>query len=418
MVKKKYTKWRTHTGYEVKGTSNPNAPHHKDYSFTMTGLDDLVISESHPISKLGKTKQDIGGEFLVIRNIVNHDHFLDDKRTYKGGSSIPSGTLYYWGPHFAKGDIGVNDWPLAEIPDTSEMDLIGTKAIAVTIPTNPISDLANTLGEIRAEGIPSVPIINSWKNRTRHARNAGSEYLNYQFGWLPLVRELQAFSHAVSNSEELIRQYDRQSGTDIKRHFALPKEIDVVSHVEQVGGGFTHITPEPFLDVRYYNGSNGTTKRTVTRTIERQSWFDGCFTYYIPPFNPNGSNFRRNVQLAQKLFGLEVTPETIWNLAPWTWALDWHGNIGDVLHNLSAFRQDGLVMRYGYVMQTTIHKEERTLSNVEFKSFPGQKVNLSTSISTVVKRRRKATPYGFGLDWDGFTAHQLAILGALGLSRS
>jgi len=34
-----------------------------------------------------------------------------------------------------------------------------------------------------------------------------------------------------------------------------------------------------------------------------------------------------------------------------------------------------------------------------------------------VKKRVKATPYGFGLDTDAFTPRQWAILGSLGISR-
>jgi hypothetical protein len=34
------------------------------------------------------------------------------------------------------------------------------------------------------------------------------------------------------------------------------------------------------------------------------------------------------------------------------------------------------------------------------------------------KVRRKATPFGFGLTWNGFNAVQLAIAAALGISHS
>jgi len=42
---------------------------------------------------------------------------------------------------------------------------------------------------------------------------------------------------------------------------------------------------------------------------------------------------------------------------------------------------------------------------------------LSQTFVTEVKKRVKATPYGFGLDPDAYTGRQKAILAALGISR-
>jgi roadblock/LC7 domain-containing protein len=124
----------------------------------------------------------------------------------------------------------------------------------------------------------------------------------------------------------------------------------------------------------------------------------------------------RNAAEARKLSGLELTPETVWNLAPWSWAVDWEGNIGDVLHNVSRFSQDGLVMRYGYIMQQKTAEIDYTLSfNGRLNRSP--KTDLRLKVIAESKIRRRATPFGFGFDMTALTGRQSAILGALGISR-
>jgi hypothetical protein len=91
-------------------------------------------------------------------------------------------------------------------------------------------------------------------------------------------------------------------------------------------------------------------------------------------------------------------------------------NIGSNIANYSAFQQDGLVMRYGYVMRHVRATRILTSQGTVFKSGPSTPV--VTTYQVVRKDRVQATPYGFGLNPSGFTAKQWAILGALGLSRA
>jgi hypothetical protein len=119
---------------------------------------------------------------------------------------------------------------------------------------------------------------------------------------------------------------------------------------------------------------------------------------------------------ADKVLGASLTPETLWNLAPWSWAVDWFSNTGDVLHNLQSFQSDGLVMRYGYMMVHTIVKDTYRLSSSNLGNDSSSGVSPLAYV-TETKTRAKANPYGFGASWNGLSPHQLAILGALGITR-
>jgi hypothetical protein len=116
---------------------------------------------------------------------------------------------------------------------------------------------------------------------------------------------------------------------------------------------------------------------------------------------------------ADKLIGLGLTPDVLWNLAPWSWAVDWFTNTGDVILNLTDWASDGLVMVYGYLMEHTIVKDTYTLT------FPGifPRRNVTPMVFvTETKLRRKANPFGFGVNANDLSDRQLAIITALGLT--
>jgi hypothetical protein len=112
---------------------------------------------------------------------------------------------------------------------------------------------------------------------------------------------------------------------------------------------------------------------------------------------------------ANRLLGVKLSPDTVWNLNPWTWAADWFANTGDLMTNVSNMGQDGLVLQYGYMMAS----EEVSTYSVASKN------GAVTSRTRLVKRAKRipASPYGFGVSLSTLTARQLAIITALGLSH-
>jgi hypothetical protein len=124
---------------------------------------------------------------------------------------------------------------------------------------------------------------------------------------------------------------------------------------------------------------------------------------------------KRNEQLSNHLYGTRFTPEVLWDLAPWTWAADWYANTGDVIHNVSAFAADGLVMPYAYIMETK-SKRKRLDAFQKYRTY-GQRQYMQ-SFTTTVKKRCGASPYGFGVTFDSLTPRQIATITALGMTKS
>jgi len=72
-------------------------------------------------------------------------------------------------------------------------------------------------------------------------------------------------------------------------------------------------------------------------------------------------------------------------------------------------------LRWGYVM---CEKRVTDTHHVRANLRAGGR-SLKQVFTTHVKKRLRATPYGFGLDpdWMDFSSRQLAILAALGITR-
>jgi len=364
-------------------------------------------SDGHPWFKPKSAKADLGGDFTTIKvlSVVSSDPGITTGRY---------GGYAYKGREYAATPGSVCNEALALVQPTSDASLmqLGTKAIANCIPTNPVVDGATAIGELKS-GLPKLVGRELFKTKFKDYRKVGSEYLNVEFGWKPLISDLQAAAKSVTESEKILEQLKRDSGRNIRRRFVFPEETSttektISSWASPQNGQAT------YSRLRY---SSGGVPTLVVTEVTTKTWFSGCFTYHLNLGNTLPDRVARQAAEARKLYGLELTPATVWNLAPWSWLADWNGSIGDVLHNVSRFSQDGLVMRYGYIMQSKTAKVSYTMPwNGRFNGSP--KSTLTLTVTSQSKVRRRATPFGFGFNMNTLNGRQLSILGALGISRS
>ncbi len=290
---------------------------------------------------------------------------------------------------------GVTQPALPSQPSDSQAWALGGTAIARTEPTNPAFDLSVTLGELMREGIPIAP-GSTVMEQTRLAKKAGGEYLNLEFGWLPLVRSVKDFASVVTNHDDIIRKYQEGANRTIKRSYQWEPETE-----------FSY-SPTGFGAVPVNGNFTGGGRQTST---SKRMWFEVDYVYYLPVGGSTNDKVRRFGSYARKLLGVRLTPEVLWNLAPWSWAADWVANTGDVIHNISAIGTDGLVIRNGYIMCHTVRK---TIDHGRYNGSGPWCYRYKTEES---KTRRPATPYGFGLTYEGLSLKQKAILAALGMSK-
>lgn len=306
-------------------------------------------------------------------------------------------------------------FPSQSIKPEVELNAYGATAIARCAPKSPVGSLLNTLIEVKKEGIPKLPLIGSWKHRSSTTMSAahlgGSEYLNAQFGWKPLVDEVSTLVDTITHTDKVIQSYLDGVGKSQRRTYSFPGEssTDESLLVNNTWG------------VRYPQGGSELTlggtpgKCYKTFSLNREIWFNGAFTYFIPESLLRSALGDKFGILAQQM-GLDITPEVIYNATPWTWGIDWFTNLGDVITNYSRFTTDGLVMSYGYLMEHTIASNTYALRGARLSDGTTPSVpDIMLSFET--KRRIEASPYGFGSTFDGLSGFQKSIMAALGLTK-
>lgn len=370
-----------------------------------------TVSEGHPVSLLGKTGDDIGGDFYTFKSEVVH---VSAPSIYYNTGRRGHGWEYQ-GPVLPHGTAPMEEKHVDTIlRSVHELNAMGGTAISRCSPVNSHSELLTSLSETLKDGLPAVPGISQWRERTRVAKGAGSEYLNAQFGWIPLINDIRDAVGAARDSAKILDQFKRDAGRVVRRRYDFPVER-TTERIYSYEGPFADVTSSlgtyvwmpPFFE----DGDTSGTSYT-DREIKRKTWFTGAFTYHMPASDTQVGKFLSAVQQYDLLFGGVPTPDVLWNLTPWSWATDWFANTGDVLTNVSNAMLYGQVLRYGYLMEETTILDRNTLTMPRCKAG----TRYESVVKTTVKRRIRASPFGFGINFDALDGYQLSILAALGLT--
>lgn len=403
--KRAYRPWIKGSTFELKIDG-------KTYDYR-TGKTDLTgtqrtVSEGHQVSKLGHTDEDIGGDFHSYKSEIVHVSHPNVKIDTGGAVQ-----RIYTGPILPAGTRTLGEH---EVNLTSDFNLRakGATAISRTSPVDSRAEALTSISETLKDGLPAMAGVSTWRDRTQISKGAGSEYLNAQFGWVPLISDVRAVADSYKKSAKILEQLQRDAGRRVRRRYEFPveRETTVVRHITSNGGAQLQSGNAVALDGSYWSNHNGSLVQT--RTIKRKTWFAGAFTYHMPAGKTQMDKVLRAYQMSDHLYGTGLTPDVLWNLTPWSWATDWFANTGDVLANISNAMLYGQVLPYAYVMEkTTILDEHRT----EAPGFILGSSAYTATVKTTVQRRIRATPFGFGLTYDGLDAYQLSIMAALGLTR-
>jgi hypothetical protein len=260
------------------------------------------------------------------------------------------------------------------------------------------------LGQFLAE-LRDAPSL--FRFQLKRFRDLGKGYLNAQFGWKPFLSDLRRWYQSIIKLDQQLARLQKQNGKWQRRRRTILDETTVTT---------------PSLTVDLYNPTLVTkVDQQVMKTETERSWFSGSFRYYIPNLT-NGD--WGNVPKIKKLWGLEVTPQLVWELLPYSWLVDWFANVGDVISNYTSINEDNMVARQAYVMR---HKstEYRLIYTGRFQIttyVPYQTTftyhDVISYYKTETKTRVEASPYGFDLSWADFNSFQVSILAALGVSKS
>lgn len=334
---------------------------------------------------------------------------------YQGtdGSHWESGTgdyeRRYVGRHWVNPGIIWGHSGLAGEYQNTDLDVLGAQGWNRFQPARPVADVGVMLGESRE--LPrllrdSVRMLEKWAKDsvTRHVSYLSNAYLCQQFGWLPLMRDLEKCHEAMQKTDSWMRRVRKYNGIWEHRGGTIAQ-----GETTRTDGSNVMI-PGP---TGYSVPPEGVSYGDVRVTEGYRVWFSAWFKYFVNDFDSAFTQLR----LRTRIWGLNNTPAIVWNLLPWSWLVDWFSNYGSNIENLVPI--DGLVAKMACVMchtwtRRTVFVRQRyvepdgSIQTIEAQNF--------ARIES--KRRGVASPFGFGLTPGNFTGRQLAILAALGLTRA
>ena len=240
-------------------------------------------------------------------------------------------------------------------------------------------------------------------------------FLNYQFGWKPFIGDLIKFNKVVSDSKSYMDRLTRDNNRWHRRKAVLDENTQSTRLF--FGNGLRCSPLGNTIEKMCVNGvppGNWEIWREVTTRV----YCVGKFKYYRPEFDPSvqasNPDWAR-IQGWLTLLGARVNPSNIYKATPWTWLIDWFSNVGDTVDRIQDWGLDGIVSKYMYLMQA----QEIKFVLKQWINFHSGPVYMEWSRIVRTKQRTPASsPYGFSLSWDALTPRQLAILAAIGVTRS
>jgi len=299
--------------------------------------------------------------------------------------------------------IHQSSWP-SIIETDEELATLGASLVGSLAPTAPHNNVYTSLGELRNDGLPSIPFLSFLKGG-KVPEKVGGEYLNYQFGIAPTISDVKSIMKTVRQADKLWKQYLRDSGRLVRRRMDMKPERTVTTEVLPQE---SHMVPKG-TKVQHWQGLGPV---TVTTETETKRWFSAAYMYYVDRTSLQG--MEGFLEKSQYLYGWKPSPSGMYNLTPWSWLLDWFTNTGDVIDNISLYLEDPFLTKWAYIMehQTVTKTYTQTLINNE-----GKPHNVIAVFTIDSKKRRRVNPFHLGFKGEALTGHQLAILAALGLTR-
>lgn len=278
--------------------------------------------------------------------------------------------------------------------------------------------LSTFMGELR-EGLPRM--IPDMIRRANTLKGVGSDYLNLEFGWKPLISDLQGLSESLLQAS--FGLFRPLGAAHRKRERPLIESFnrqDLGSGNMQalVGNLGSPTSYNPFASTSIgFHGTGAVVQGTHVDQSSVRQWVEGEFVY-IPKagFDPG-----KYLDRFETLANVDLTPAVLWELSPWSWLVDWAAQIGSSLSAMEAGLSNRILSTYFYGMEDTKSSSTHSLvvtGNQSGRSHVGPR-NFTTIMERRRRRRVRANPFGYtGSSSSTLSGQQMAILGALGLTRS
>jgi len=288
--------------------------------------------------------------------------------------------------------------------DTSLMN-IGALAILHNKPDYVLADMGQTLAELKREGLPSANLLSTFRDRS--PRSVGKDHLNYQFGWKPIIQSVYDLANSISTADKQWAVYLSNAEKLLRREYQFPVDRSIEITDVALGGSVYPILPGGLC-----SGQNSQLVRTRELTTTRR--FSAAYMYFVPGRSRVENPAIRKVLQYQAQYGLEIDPQLLWELSPWSWLIDWFLPIGDFVDSVSSLTLGNMALPWAFISEHTIVRDTYTRPGATLLGGGGVG---KLEVVYDYKRRIPASPLGFGLSWADLSPKQLSLLAAIGITR-
>jgi len=253
---------------------------------------------------------------------------------------------------------------------------------------------------------------------TMTPKGVANHFINHQFGWRPFLQDVANFYDVTVNFDEHVARITKANDRwQRKEYHEAPISSSSIVHdalwIKSRDGSAYKSYFSPFV-----SQVASTSRMLVKRQKMTRIWYVGSFKYYYPEFDEGlqqGYPAVRRLRQALRLHGAMINPTLIYKVTPWTWAVDWFVGVGDSIQRLQDMATNAVACQYMYLMRETY---DRYMFEATESTTTGTQLTGTTYLEVRIKRRAAAgSPFGFSMAPGGLSPMQMAILGALGISR-
>lgn len=226
-------------------------------------------------------------------------------------------------------------------------------------------------------------------------KDAAGDYLNARFGIEPIVKDvIKVIENLSSVHENLYDNYKRE------RHSMAP--ISVVTPVRRLVSNTGDNTAFSVPTSRWTETQISTDYRHVAK-----------FTKARP--SAQAQSFYDEAQAVLRRLG--YSERLTWDLIPWSWLVDWSGNIGNSIENAAAYNaySGRFATVYSWVTRYTSYYAQ--VEAYTSKNSYSTETVPRTFRSALAKERYQVSPFGPSFTMPSLSAYQWSILTSLGLAK-
>lgn len=235
--------------------------------------------------------------------------------------------------------------------------------------------------------------LRSWGDVRRLVLDGNGAHLNWNFGWKPFLRDLQATWKGLASFTPRLMKYLLEQGKLLTRH-----ETDTESDGSWVWQNRGSSNPEFFYDVW-----------KVEKTV-RRSTFE--FTYVIPQPYVDSIVWRGLLDT----LGLDCSIANVWAVLPWSFVWDWFFGLG---RHLRTYSKDWAEPEIRLVQACSSVKREGTFVMDVRWTKGGKTVTFNNflSFNYVHYRRVPGIPTYVWANPGELSADKIRLLVSLGIPR-